>query len=507
MPFSSRRVSSPDHRRASCVETGLPQDRNDAGPERLPCRNHAGGARALGLTFVAARSDGLGERLRALLNAMALAQATGAGFAFNWRSIRPRDIPFHDTLPVNETFSRDFVNRFHIANGPLKRLAPASLNIADAAIAAAWDTDGALGDVVLDDGPVHHVLVGQNDLSRQAPALARTVALPPDMRALFDAIPFSPAMDAARRAAARVALPDDVTAIHLRAGDIIYGHHRFSGRYHGKVCPYPIAMGIARDLRAKGRTPLIFCQDQAVGPLFKAEAGAILAHEIDVGTEFSRAQQALFEISLMSRCTEIIAASSGFALAAALVKGRTARNPRKAYPAETAVHLIEDAVFTEPPWAGVSDLQRAFACWSAFDLAGHLVPPDDRFRRLLDLGRRLDPENGFLDLVHACDLYLQDAPARAEALLTGLLSTGWGDPSPIEQVLTKPFPDKTRTADAYRPILEDQARKGQPVAALCVALICAASSESDKAREYAALFAAHATPDLAALGERLIVPV
>ena len=62
-------------------------------------------------TFVAMREDGLGERLKALINAMVIADLAGGQFAFQWRPMATTNLPFHDVLPPEEMFDQSFLDR------------------------------------------------------------------------------------------------------------------------------------------------------------------------------------------------------------------------------------------------------------------------------------------------------------------------------------------------------------------------------------------------------------
>ncbi|CAM2780369.1 hypothetical protein [Helicobacter burdigaliensis] len=77
------------------------------------------------MKFLALRDDGLGERLRAILNAMYLAKRLRGEFGFLWKDHSQKTKKFHSTLAKNglagismesqeRIFSQEFISRFSL---------------------------------------------------------------------------------------------------------------------------------------------------------------------------------------------------------------------------------------------------------------------------------------------------------------------------------------------------------------------------------------------------------
>ncbi len=64
--------------------------------------------------FYSNRTDGLGERLRALLNAMMMAKLFGGDYRFSWSGTKAGN-QFHATEKVNEIFSDAFIQEHYQA--------------------------------------------------------------------------------------------------------------------------------------------------------------------------------------------------------------------------------------------------------------------------------------------------------------------------------------------------------------------------------------------------------
>jgi hypothetical protein len=445
--------------------------------------------------FYAGRSDGFGERLRAILNAMVLADHFGGRFGFHWNPKIGGQTNHHAIAEVTDTFSEKFVADHHIDKARLEAMHIVPLR---SAMTFRASHDGTM------PSDADAIEVDQTDVPRQGVAFPSGLDRWALIRRAWNDLTFSDTLEYARSRALAQPLPVRCVAIHLRAGDIVYGVFRMTDRFHSKVSPYPVAEEFIRRQIAKGVTPVIFGQDVDLCRYLRDRYGALLAHDMADAFGFDRNQQAMFDIVLMSRCQEIIAGNSGFAILASWVGGAKLINPQRAFSAKDMVAFIEQAIFSSDPAEGVSPLQRAFACRYALVVSGQHFPTEPRFQRLMDHARAMDPENGFYHLVQAAASYAAGDTQTGEALVRKMLGTR-SDFSRI--LLAKKMQKGKHHLDPFIPVITQQAEMGSPGAALFAYTFFNGQGESDKAREYAALFAAHATPDLAALGERLIVPV
>ncbi|MGB7244829.1 MAG: discoidin domain-containing protein [Sulfitobacter sp.] len=429
--------------------------------------------------FLACRADGFGERLRAILNALVLAEHMGGGFAFNWRDIGQQSFQDHSVLPVTEVFSGAFIAEHGMSNDRVRDMFKGLLkgNVRkDASGAPVFE-------------PFDALVVNQQSLLDQAPIFKGEIDVEKAYGAAFAKIAFAPKFQAAKDAACAAGLGEGPTvAVHLRAGDIIFGRYRFMGRYHGKVCPYPLARRIISDLTKAGNRVVLFGQDDALCAYFKDRFGVMLAAEVAEPLGFDAAQQALFEICLMARCGRIICGSSGFAVAAAWIGGIKTASPHSLFSPDEILSITRAAIDCDLDDDRISDLQRGFACWSAFHAFGYDVVTDEVFRGLLHKAKNWDPENGFYQLVHACDCYAQGQHDKAEHLLYSRLIRAGKKPGSMYQTLTLSLPDNTVPASPYVEILKDFADKGHAMAALAAALSVMALGDIPTAAHYATLY-------------------
>jgi hypothetical protein len=240
-------------------------------------------------TVAAVRSDGLGQRLNSLLMAMHLADRLGVGYVFEWESTKSR-AAHHAVLSARDTFNNDYRFERVLRRPPGGHVAIDGRAVDLEALRA--QADGAEGWLVADDGSY-----------KSLPA--EILATPPGyFRGLFDQIDFRRYIKRAIAAAERVVLPPDAAAIHLRAGDIIYGGFRFTDRFNSKVIALPVARRLIEALAAEGRTVVLFGQDPAAADLFRNRRDILIAADRSTRLE-TDIEQAMFEIILMSRCDQI----------------------------------------------------------------------------------------------------------------------------------------------------------------------------------------------------------
>jgi hypothetical protein len=425
--------------------------------------------------FSASRTDGLGERLRALLNARVLAEHFGGRFGFLWGEMtKGTELDHHSVAPVSETFSPDFIAAHHLDRQSLDRMQTMSLGMAMQvqAMAGAFPSD------------VDAIEVSQGNLSGQGVVLPPGTDLTTLYRRAWDSLPFVPALEEARRLAETVSFPARAAAIHLRAGDIVYGHHRLTDRFHCKVCAYPIVEEVIRNQIRDGFTPVLFGQDFALCRYLRDRHGALLATDLAVGQVFDKTQQAIFDVSLMSRCERIFAEDSGFASLATWIAGTERSLPLFDYRADQKVALIEAAIFADKSSADVSPQQRAFACRNAFVVSGIHFPTEPRFQRLLDHAREMDPENDFYSFVQAVASYASGDTKTAEAMIGVLLSGKRRFQYPL---MNKPNGEAGYEVDPYLPILTRQAELGFAKAARFVSRAYDLRGDPEKAAYFASL--------------------
>lgn len=245
------------------------------------------------LLFFANRTDGFGERMRAILNAISLSEKNNGDFFFGWKGTISTDFQAIDA--VNKTFSYEFIKAHYLEEKDItslnliniEKLNPESINFEDLK-----SYDG--------------ILVQQAKHSLQS---------------VFPKIGFSELLFNAKIAAEKINLSNKkMVAIHLRMGDIVYGRWHYSNIFYYKVIPVYILDGLIRKLQNQGFEVIIFGQDDDFCNDLVRRYGVIYAGNM-VPNDFNETQKALFEIVLMSRCKKIIARTSGFSTLSSLIGG------------------------------------------------------------------------------------------------------------------------------------------------------------------------------------------
>ncbi len=253
-----------------------------------------GYAQTTGPVFVTQRSDGFGERLKGIVNTIAMAELFDGDFAFDWPGFSVHTAIHHAIGTPHEIFSDAFLARHQGVPGPAVKLAaflrqdaagkPDESTIVQTPHTPLEEVDPALG-ARLDSGAFAQAFwrIGFSD------GLTRAVALADGMQ-----------------------LAESTVGLHLRAGDIVYGRYRFNRRYTNKVVPYPLCLAFLTEERAAGRDVLLFGQDAKLCRELAAATGARFAGDMHDIHGLDTHQAALFDIVAMARCARVVAGQSGF---------------------------------------------------------------------------------------------------------------------------------------------------------------------------------------------------
>lgn len=363
-------------------------------------------------TVMSRRDDGLGERLRALTNAIYLASRLGYAFGFQWDDrLAGREHQSADRQA--EVFCPEFIERYSIpADCQLQGFVETQDLLLTRQKVAQFEADPSFRGFICHQG----VLTRWLD-----PSLLPDSAF--SYRDAFNLIGFSEPVRHAIGMARRISLPPRLTALHLRGGDVIYGVFRRSARYQGKALPAPLAAHLIRQIEEEGGGVLLFGQDTQLISQLKAGSRAL-----DVGdlypTSFGLpAAQSLFEITVMSRCERIIAGSSGFALLAREMGAVSWQAARSRFSPEEQFEIIIRDLEQQP--GRYSPLQVAFACSSAYMAMRRKLKPG-MAETVLQMGRAADPENEFFGLMIAATCFRNDELDRGDRVLAELLSEDRG---------------------------------------------------------------------------------
>ncbi|RZJ84187.1 MAG: hypothetical protein EON88_27610, partial [Brevundimonas sp.] len=352
---------------------------------------------------LADRSDGLGQRLLSILKAMNLAQIMGVDYAFTWDH---KDLEHHALPAAEDVFTAEYLAA-HVVERPTGYF--------------------ELSQPIADRAHMDRVAAGLKGWSLKSSTAYRR--LPSELRrsppgtyaTLFEAIEFRRYIRKAISAARQVKLAEQPVAIHLRAGDIIYGSYRYRDQFTRKVVALPVARWLIDHWRDAGRTVVLFAQDPRIAEQYRDQPGVIVA--ADLSERFATPiQRALFEITLMSRCAEIHAGFSAFAHVAARIGDFKARAPRDSLPVEQQVEVIRAALADPVARKRDTKLQIAFAAWAGADA----LLERERWTDAVPLLERAiadDPINGFYRLKLAALLYRLERDVEGDAVVARLFDT------------------------------------------------------------------------------------
>jgi hypothetical protein len=413
------------------------------------------------MIFFSDRVDGLGERLKAMLNAMVLAKSCGGEFCFHWSQRPQQAVQGRPIAPVEEVFSADFVEKYFVGANFCKD--KETHNLFSCAEKISTGNHKSIEKNI--------ILVTQQSLLGQARVLVEKWGHEIRYPEAFSDIQFSPPLEIARDAASAFTFDSDFAAVHLRAGDIIFGKYRYSDLFSGKVVALPLVEKIIENVIATGKKVIIFGQDYASIRYLQEKYGVISASDLVQPFGFSEIQKEVFEICLMSRCKNIFAGSSGFSNLASWIGNSNIRSPYKVFSSEESVSITLEFLKSRRLLKAIPALQISFACRAACLIADQSVPTVEPFITLMDTAIEFDPENDFYSFVKACSLYKINKPDAAETLLFSLFAAKRVNHKPIAYVLKNSLNNRTfRKKSDLHSVITSMAINGFPMAALCVAI-------------------------------------
>lgn len=329
--------------------------------------------------FLANRNDGLGERLKAMLNAIIASKLLGAEHRFVWPEKVSVGQEFHAIAKADEIFCGHYISNLFLK--PNEVISDDILNLSD------------IGEV----DEIYYGKVGRVFLCHQNEKFNfikdKNIARDGLYKEAFYDIKFNENISSVIEFANAVPVGDKLVAIHIRGGDIVYGRYRLSQRYQNKAICYPLVITLMKKVIADGFTPVLFMQDDSVYEALKRlsisdELDFVIAR--DYSKNFSVTEQAFFEIVLMSRCHKVIAGTSGFAEIAARIAG-------------IKVSRVEHFLSTDEMLNGISswlssgscidNFQKAFALLN-YVLVGEDVLSISEIDAFLSQAQNLDPNNG-----------------------------------------------------------------------------------------------------------------
>lgn len=251
------------------------------------------------LIFLAARDDGFGERLRAILHAMVLAKYYNGQFYFDWPAFNNWSggkIPLqgaHSVFEIEQTFDKDFIDSHRIDSKKLR-----TIKLVDIKEKIDYKS------LVEYDG----IFVNQGAMS---------------FHGVFGDVKFSNKLENVNTDVDHIFSRFDkdakVGAIHFRMGDIVYGAHRFRNLFYYKVVPIYILKVLIDKLKNDGYQIILFGQDKDFCSNMAEKYNIMYSGNFISDRNYDVLQKAFFDIALMSKCDKVIAMHSGFAELATLI--------------------------------------------------------------------------------------------------------------------------------------------------------------------------------------------
>ncbi|MDH5835440.1 hypothetical protein [Luteimonas kalidii] len=302
--------------------------------------------------IIAVRTDGFGQRLKVMLQAMKLASENRIGMKFLWDEKKGAYGSFHSCGDVNEIFSSDFVERHYIKQKPAT---------------VPWRRG------------INYSAVGLDIALRKFDGDAGEC-----FREQFESIGFAPRMQNAIDLARR---PDvaRASAIHLRGGDILYGELRKHAFTHqDKVIPLPVAKKMIAS--SDGKRWVVFAQDLALEDELRSYSNVVISSDLRADLT-SNAEKTVFDIVLMSRCEQIYGGTSAVCDMASIISGKIPIRLSDIFSSGDVLSAIsEDSKYRAGEYDNLlmASLKTSLYYYSARD-------PSDR--ALLEEGAVLDPGN------------------------------------------------------------------------------------------------------------------
>lgn len=364
------------------------------------------------IVFCSKRSDGLGGRLRALVNAIALAEKFDARFSFAWpleiHVKDENDLKFHAIDSADAFFGKAFLEN-HFRDKP-------RTNSADEVLL----NNTSMSDIqnLISEGRVKRAHLTFMNLYNSVDGSREQISRA-DIRKAFSRIVFSDTLEAARQAANSIPIPPNAVAVHMRAGDIVYGKYRIYENFTKKAVPITVIRELIRRYKQKGATVLIFGEDQGACRFLEETEGVLLSSTLSSDLGYTKSQLAIFDITLMSRCSEIISGTSAFSIIAAMASEAEMKIPSGILTKREIAQLMEASDFGELDHPLLSGCQIAFAYWYTIIVAENVLTHEQKLN-YISLAIQADPQNFLLRVTRVCFLIEQGEIAKAEAELQSM---------------------------------------------------------------------------------------
>lgn len=276
------------------------------------------------LRVFASRTDGLGERLRAIIKGIVWGELLGVDFKFSWPNLSSglqHDF-FHSVVEKEKIFSKEFIQSHHIESHLVNR----NLIVTESDVVSFGKENLANCFMSVTNAPIEGMLVdakvSTSELSMKA----------------FKKIEFSSKYKQILAYAEQLKPNTDCLALHLRAGDIVYGVYSDTDRFSDKVVPFGLVEKIITDNSDK--TIFVFGQDFEQLSYLKNTYNVTLAHELAQKYSAKASELAFFEMCLMSKFKRIIGFPSAFSLVPSMIGGGRVEHPHETYSRKEVFDIV-----------------------------------------------------------------------------------------------------------------------------------------------------------------------
>lgn len=257
--------------------------------------------------FYALRNDGLGERLCAIFNGLFLSKLHNTEFKLNWPTKGEAfNSTFHSVGILENIFSNEFITKFHIDENQIP------IDITDYKESISENH--------------HNISVPQSN------SVISSLSLSGDTiknirENVINELDYSENIKKIFNHPSLYKFNTNTVAIHIRAGDIIYGKYSKSPNFHSKVIVAPLVVKLIEKEIEDKNVVYLFGQDKELIKNLNSIYGLDDVYNgFDINTT-SPIENAMYDIFAMSRCKKIFAGSSGFARIASMLGGNKVLNP------------------------------------------------------------------------------------------------------------------------------------------------------------------------------------
>lgn len=351
--------------------------------------------------FYARRTDGLGERLRALLNAIALSKVYNSEYKFTWQS-NLAGSEFHTTETAERVFAPSYLAQHCVDPTKIDKIQ----NVA----------------IFLEDKNPGNYFCDQTIPVRDTSFARNTSELKlyqNELKNSFWEINFSSSFKNAIQEAQKVDLSESTVALHLRAGDLIYDRFKHTISYLGKAIPFPIAEKIIENAKAMGQEVLIFGQDRILENYLRKKWDIDLASDL-LPKNIEKAEASIFDVVLMSRCKKIYAGNSGFSVLSSIIGSGEYIHYFDFLKSHERFNLIKNYFEKNEINKEIPGQQIAYACKAAI-IDGYAELSDGSFNDLAFIGKKSDEKAVFFDFVIAWKYYFKENFEMGDSIILELM--------------------------------------------------------------------------------------